>query len=271
MFVLSAIASLYGLVLQRIIFNQRQLTKQRQEHDNQIIEQTMKTFTNFIDNKDTYTQGHSTRVAAYVREMAKRMGMSEQEQLNIYYAALMHDIGKLTIPPEVLTKTGKLTDEEFAKIRKHPVNSYKILSTIPNIDKRILFVALQHHERYDGSGYPDHLSGDQIDDFAAIMAIADVYDAMTATRSYRSAKCAFEVIEDFEKDGYQKYNTKFIMTFLEHIADYYNNTVVMLSNEQTARIIYINPQALSRPMVKMNNGDIVDLSKERELHIVSTM
>lgn len=221
-------------------------------------------------NDDT-VYAHSINVGLIARVLGKWLKMSNDDLDILTIAGFLHDIGKLTIPPEVLTKTGKLTDEEFAKIRKHPVNSYKILSTIPNIDKRILFVALQHHERYDGSGYPDHLSGDQIDDFAAIMAIADVYDAMTATRSYRSAKCAFEVIEDFEKDGYQKYNTKFIMTFLEHIADYYNNTVVMLSNEQTARIIYINPQALSRPMVKMNNGDIVDLSKERELHIVSTM
>lgn len=221
-------------------------------------------------NDDT-VYAHSINVGLIARVLGKWLKMSNDDLDILTIAGFLHDIGKLTIPPEVLTKTGKLTDEEFAIIRKHPVNSYKILSTIPNIDKRILFVALQHHERYDGSGYPDHLSGDQIDDFAAIMAIADVYDAMTATRSYRSAKCAFEVIEDFEKDGYQKYNTKFIMSFLEHIADYYNNTVVMLSNEQTARIIYINPQALSRPMVKMNNGDIVDLSKERELHIVSTM
>lgn len=221
-------------------------------------------------NDDT-VYAHSINVGMIARVLGKWLKMSNDDLDTLTIAGFLHDIGKLTIPPEVLTKTGKLTDEEFAKIRKHPLNSYKILSTIPNIDKRILYAALQHHERYDGSGYPDHLKGDRIDDFAAIMAIADVYDAMTASRSYRSAKCAFEVIDDFEKDGFQKYNAKFIMTFLQHIADYYNNSVVMLSNEQTARIIYINSQALSRPMVKLNSGDIIDLSKERELHIVSTM
>lgn len=221
-------------------------------------------------NNDT-VYAHSINVGMIARVLGKWLKMSSDDLDTLTIAGFLHDIGKLTIPPEVLTKTGKLTDEEFMKIKKHPVNSYKILSTIPNLDEKILYAALQHHERYDGSGYPDHLKGEQIDDFAAIMAIADVYDAMTASRSYRSAKCAFDVIDDFEKDGYQKYNTKYIMTFLEHIADYYNNSVVMLSNEQTARIIYINPQALSRPMVKMNDGSIVDLSKERDIKIVSTM
>ena len=113
MTLISAIAALYVFCLDSIMKKHKQITQKRQERDNQIIEQTMKTFTNFIDNKDTYTQGHSTRVAAYVREMARRMGLDEQTQLNMYYAGLMHDIGKLTIADEVLNKTSRLSTEEW--------------------------------------------------------------------------------------------------------------------------------------------------------------
>lgn len=224
-----------------------------------------------LKGNDDTVYAHSVNVAMIARVLGKWLKMSSEDLDTLTIAGLLHDIGKTQIPSDILAKTGKLTDEEFAKIKEHPLNGFKILKKIPNIDNRILMAALQHHERFDGSGYPRHLTGDEIDDFAAIMAIADVYDAMTATRSYRSAKCAFEVIHDFEKDGFQKYNTKFIMTFLEHIASYYNNSRVMLSNEQSARIIYINRQSLSRPIVKLNNGDILDLSRDRELHIVSTM
>lgn len=221
-------------------------------------------------NDDT-VYAHSVNVAMIARVLGKWLKMSSDDLDTLTSAGMLHDIGKVFIPSDILAKTGKLTDEEFAKIKEHPLNGCKVLKKIPNLDARILSAALQHHERFDGSGYPRHLTGDEIDDFAAIIAIADVYDAMTASRSYRSAKCAFEVINDFEKDGFQKYNTKFIMTFLEHIANYYNNSIVMLSNEQTARIIYINPQALSMPIVKLQNGDILDLSRDRDLHIVSTM
>ena len=218
MSVLSAIASLYGLVLQRIIFNQRQLTKQRQEHDNQIIEQTMKTFTNFIDNKDTYTQGHSTRVAAYVREMAKRMGMSEQEQLNIYYAGLMHDIGKLTIADEVLNKTSRLSSEEWNLIQQHTTNGAALLKNftiLPEVNDAVLY----HHERYDGTGYINRLSGKEIPLVARMVGIADSYDAMNTNRCYRLKFSEERIISELERCRGKQFDPDLVPYLISMIKD----------------------------------------------------
>jgi putative nucleotidyltransferase with HDIG domain len=198
MAVISLIAAIYGIVIQGIIKNQATLTKQRQEHDNQIIEQTMKTFSNFIDNKDTYTQGHSTRVAAYAREMAKRMGLDQQAQLTIYYAGLMHDIGKLTIADDVLNKTSRLSTEEWTLIQQHTTNGAMLLKNftiLPEINDAVLY----HHERYDGTGYMNRMSGKNIPLVARMVGIADAYDAMNTNRCYRLKFSEERIISELER------------------------------------------------------------------------
>ena len=224
-----------------------------------------------LRSNDDVIYAHCLNVAMVSRAIGKWLKFSRQDLDILTLAGLLHDIGKMLVPMDILTKTGKLTDEEFTEIRQHPTYGYKILKKIPGLDPRILYAALQHHERFDGSGYPRNLPGDEIDDFAAIIAIADVYDAMTAIRTYRAPKCAFEVIADFEKDGLQKYNPKYILTFLKHIASYYQNSTVILSDGEKVDIIYINSSALSRPIVRYSDGRVVDLSHERDLKIVSTM
>ena len=127
---------------------------------------------------------------------------------------------------------------------------------------------LMHHERCDGTGYPLGLTYEEIDDYALIIAIADVYDAMTAARSYRDPLCPFQVIAEFEKDGLQKYKPKYILTFLERIATTYQNNRVLLSNGQPARIVLLNRNQLSRPLVELNDGSYLDLCKS-QLYIKS--
>ncbi len=139
-----------------------------------------------IDAKDRYTRGHSQRVAEYSLALAKRMGKSEEEQETIYFAGLLHDVGKIRVPEAVINKPGKLTDEEFDQIRIHPVSGYHILRGI-NKDERIGYGAKYHHERYDGTGYPNGLMGDNIPEIARIIGVADAYDAMASNRSYRNA------------------------------------------------------------------------------------
>ncbi len=137
-----------------------------------------------IDAKDRYTNGHSLRVAEYSKEIARRMGKSAKEQDIIYYAGLLHDVGKIRIPVEVINNPGKLSDEEFEQIKIHPVTSYHILKDIfddPNIKNGAKF----HHERYDGTGYPNGLKGENIPEVARIIGVADSYDAMASNRSYR--------------------------------------------------------------------------------------
>ena len=129
------------------------------------------------------------------------------------------------------------------------------------LNSHIKKAALMHHERCDGSGYPMGLTMEEIDDYALIIAIADVYDAMTAARSYRAPLCPFEVIAEFEKDGLQKYKPKYILTFLENIANAYQNNRVMLSDGTSARIVLLNHRRLSKPLVQLDDGACIDLEK----------
>ena len=209
-------------------------------------------------NDSTYA--HSLNVAIISRIIGKWLHFSNEELDTLTLAGLLHDIGKTKIPDEVLNKDGKLTDEEFQMIRNHPKYGYDIFKPQP-LNSHIKKAALMHHERCDGSGYPMGLTMEEIDDYALIIAIADVYDAMTAARSYRAPLCPFEVIAEFEKDGLQKYKPKYILTFLENIANAYQNNRVMLSDGTSARIVLLNHRRLSKPLVQLDDGACIDLEK----------
>lgn len=209
-------------------------------------------------NDSTYA--HSLNVAIISRIIGKWLHFSNEELDTLTLAGLLHDIGKTKISDEVLNKDGKLTDEEFQMIRNHPKYGYDILKSQP-LNSHIKKAALMHHERCDGSGYPMGLTMEEIDDYALIIAIADVYDAMTAARSYRAPLCPFEVIAEFEKDGLQKYKPKYILTFLENIANAYQNNRVMLSDGTSARIVLLNHRRLSKPLVQLDDGACIDLEK----------
>ena len=148
-----------------------------------------------IDAKDHYTNGHSLRVAKYGMEIAKRLGKSEKEQEDIYCMVLLHDVGKIGIRAEILNKKGKLTKEEFDIIKSHTIAGYDILKSIKEIPE-LATVARSHHEKYDGTGYPDGLKGEEIPENARIICLADCYDAMTSHRSYSYPKPQAEVREE---------------------------------------------------------------------------
>lgn len=159
--------------------------------------QSLETLASTIDAKDKYTNGHSNRVANYSREIARRMGKDEDEIIAIYFMGLLHDIGKIGIRDDIINKTSRLTDEEFMVIKNHPTIGYNILKNmteIPNIE----YGARWHHERYDGKGYPDGLKGEQIPEYARIICVADAYDAMTSTRSYRAVMPQEKVRNEIE-------------------------------------------------------------------------
>ncbi len=158
---------------------------QKQQRINELFLQTVTALSEAVDAKDRYTSGHSGRVAEYSRMIAKRLGKSKEEQEEIYRAGLLHDVGKIRIPVDIINKPGKLTDEEYNIIKVHPVTGYHILSGISG-SEQIAIAAKYHHERYDGKGYPNGLAGDKIPEVARILGVADSYDAMTSNRSYRS-------------------------------------------------------------------------------------
>lgn len=211
-------------------------------------------------NFDDITYTHGLNVGLICNVLATWLKFSPEDVELATQCGLLHDLGKLKIPEKILKKPEKLTDFEYEIIKTHPVESHKILKKC-NVNPHILNAALMHHERCDGSGYPYHLKGDKIDKFAKIVAIADAYDAMTSARVYRGPMCPFKVVEIFEREGFQKYETAYIMTFLENIINTYLSHKVRLSDGRVGTVIFVNSHALSRPLIKCGN-DYVDLSKE---------
>ena len=169
-----------------------------------------------IDAKDTYTNGHSGRVAEYSTEIAKRAGYSIQQQDDIYMIGLLHDVGKIGVPDAVINKASRLTDEEFKLIKMHPELGARILKNIREMPK-LAVGARWHHERYGGGGYPDGLKGTDIPEEARIIAVADAYDAMTSNRSYRRIMSQEQVRAEIEKGKGTQFDPKFADIMLEMI------------------------------------------------------
>ena len=169
-----------------------------------------------IDAKDVYTNGHSSRVAHYSREIARRYGYSTKEQSDIYIMGLLHDVGKIGVPDSVINKPGRLTEAEFEQIKRHPVIGSQILNNIKEMPK-LSVGARWHHERYGGGGYPDGLIGEEIPEEARIIAVADAYDAMSSQRSYRSIMPQEKVRSEIENGSGTQFDPKFVEIMLAMI------------------------------------------------------
>ena len=166
-----------------------------------------------IDAKDPYTRGHSQRVALLSRDLAAALGMPEEFVKRIHLAGLVHDVGKIGVPESVLCKPGKLDDEEAGRIRQHPQIGYRILKDIPQI-RELLPAVLCHHEAWDGSGYPAGISGEEIPLIARIVSVADSFDAMSSSRTYRSALPREKVFAELERCAGTQFDPALVPTFL---------------------------------------------------------
>lgn len=214
---------------------------------------------------DDFTYIHSMNVALICNVFARWLDMSDKEVETATLCGLLHDIGKLKIPDNIMRKPDKLSPAEYNIIKTHPLQGYNMLKSM-NIDDNIKQSALMHHERCDGTGYPLGLAGDRLNPYSKIVAIADVYDAMTAARIYRGPLCPFKVIGIFEAEGLQKYDSRYILTFLENIATTYMNNRVKLNNGEEGDVIFMNKHQYSRPMIQCGDK-FIDLSKEPDLYI----
>ncbi|MBP3568662.1 MAG: HD-GYP domain-containing protein [Lachnospiraceae bacterium] len=223
-----------------------------------------------IRNLDDATYVHSMNVALICNLFAYWLKYDEEDTQALTLAGLLHDIGKMMIPPEIIKKPGKLTEDEYRVIQEHPTLGYNILKE-KKVDPRICNAALMHHERCDGRGYPKGLTLNEIDPFAKIVAIADVYDALTAARVYRGPICPLEVIGIFQAEGLSIYDPGYLMTFLDQIMYSYLDYTIKLSNGETGRIIMMQRNSLDKPVIALENGDFIDLRDHPDLSITGVV
>lgn len=214
-----AIAAAVGVVILSVMLYIRYKNKKflaQQEETETMTHQIIMAFAKCIDFKDKYTNGHSLRVAEYSEKIAIKMGYDKKEVANIKNIALLHDIGKITIPTRIINKPTKLTDEEFEIVRQHTTNGYDILKEIENFPNLALG-AIYHHEHIDGSGYPKGLKGDEIPLIVQIIAVADSFDAMYSTRTYRKQMEMNDVVEELKRGAGTQLNADIVKVLLELI------------------------------------------------------
>lgn len=181
------------------------------------------TLTLTLESKDTNTHGHSERVAKYAMTLAKSLGLSNKDEVNLWRAAILHDIGKIGIPDAILNKPSSLNEDEWSIMKSHPVRGAEICSRL-NFAREILPIIKHHHERYDGSGYPDGIKGESIPFLARIVSIADTFDAITSTRNYRSQPRTIEqAIEELKRCSGTQFDPCLVATFI----DAYNSNKIV--------------------------------------------
>lgn len=231
------------LIIFTIIFTVRLKSKkhyQKQQEYRTIISQALTAISNTIDAKDAYTSGHSSRVATYSVEIARRLGMDQNFMENLYYIGLLHDVGKIAIPNEILNKPDRLTDDEYKKMKEHPRIGLEILKDITTINN-LTAGAAEHHERWDGNGYYQGISGESISLEGRIIAAADAYDAMSTDRSYRKALSKQIILDEFKHWRGKQFDPKIADIVIEMIdQDYFDsiniNQIIGL-NEQAETLL----------------------------------
>lgn len=214
-----------------------------------------------IKNSDEYTFYHSVNVAFYGMLIANWIKLTDCEVREIISAGILHDLGKVKIENKILNKPGKLTDREYAKIKKHPIYGYKIIKNDSRINNKVKLAVLQHHERINGTGYPYGIKADKMDLYSKIIAIADVYDAMTSDRVYKKKKSPFSAFKMFKTEGISIFDSNILKTFMSNIIVYFIGAEVVLNDGRKGIIVYISPDNILHPILKIGL-DYIDLSKD---------
>ena len=226
-----------------------------------------------LKTKDDYTYMHSVAVCALMIALGKQLGLTGQDLKDVGLAGLLHDVGKMMIDDQVLNKPGKLTDEEFELIKEHPRKGWEVLQGSPDITAVALDVCLHHHERVDGTGYPERISGEKLTLFARMGAVCDVYDALTSNRCYKNGWEPAETIRKMAEWRNGHFDEKVFQAFVKTIGIYPSGTLVRLKSGRLAIVIEQTGKSLLTPIVKAffstkSNEPImpemIDLSRSRE-------
>ena len=213
-----------------------------------------------------YAYQHNIGVGVISTLIGKWLNLSQEELKVLTLAGTLHDIGNLRIPQELLNKPGKLTEEEFDVVKKHAIYGYEILKKTPGISYRAALVALQHHEREDGGGYPLGLTSDKIDLFSKIVAVADIFHAMSSKRPYHDALPFYEVVRQMKEGFFGKLDPTIVSVFLDNIITKMVGQKVILTDDRIGEIVFINPHEEEAPLIKVDE-EFIDLSSQRSLQI----
>lgn len=225
---------------------------------------------NSVQNKYPYLYSHPVNVAFLSYEIGKWVKMNPTQLQDLVCAAFLHDIGKAKIRDSLLNKKEKLNPKEMEIMRTHPIAGYRLLESIGELNSQILYGILHHHERQDGSGYPIGLKGNRISLFGRVIAIADIFDAVTATKAYQPKSSPFKAVEEIIASSYQLLDPYLCQVFINKSVIFYYQSIVKLSNEQVGEIIYINQQEKTKPIIRCEN-EYHNLTKERNLAIVEVL
>lgn len=218
-----------------------------------------------------YTFRHSLNVAIIAGLLGKWLKVRRKMMREIVLAGLLHDIGKTQIPLEILNKPGTLSAAEMAAVKEHPASGYRLVEDSDRLPQSVKFGILQHHERLDGSGYPAALKGDDITDYARIIAVADIYDAMTSQSMFRSPMTPFAVIAEVCGEMFTRLDPTVALPFANNVRDSMIGYMVRLSDGTEARVVYLDKERFAQPVVKLSDGGYVDLEKRRDLKIVEVI
>jgi response regulator RpfG family c-di-GMP phosphodiesterase len=232
-----------------LIKNENVKLNEMQKIQENLSEQLIDVLCGTVEAKDRYTRGHSMRVAQYAREIMYRMGGDEKAQQEVYFIGVLHDVGKISIPDEIINKNTRLTDDEYAQIKLHTIAGYQILQSV-NVIPDLAVGARWHHERYDGTGYPNGLSGENIPLIARIISVADAYDAMTSNRSYRTVMPQSAVREEIVKGMGTQFDPKIAQIMLDIIDEDIEYEMKQVNENKTINILMIDDDEISHEIVQ---------------------
>lgn len=222
----------------------------------------------YFSTKEEYLYQHSIAVGLLSAYIGKQLNLDKAEVLQLAMGGCLADAGMSKMKNSILTKKAALTKEEFDEIKQHPIQSYKMVQNITVLRDQIKIAIFQHHERLDGSGYPQGKSGAKITDYAKIIAVADTFHAMTSNRNYRQKSSVFRVLEQMLEDNFGKYDINLLNILSKSIIRFSVGTKVKLSDNTIAEIIFMDEQKPTRPLVKLvDEGIIIPLEKNRQLFI----
>lgn len=221
---------------------------------------------NSIKIADQYTYSHSVNVSVYAMLIGKWMGLNQKQLQEIIMAGLLHDVGKSRVPIEILNKKGQLTYNEYEIMKKHTVYGYEILKNIDDISIDIKRAVIMHHEKENGTGYPFGINGRKKNLYAKIITIADIFDAITSERIYKSKQTPFMAFKELERVGFDALDPQIMMVMFSHMPNYYVGSKVKMENGEIGEVVYVPNQCVYAPIIRVND-DFLNFQYEKEMFI----